>query len=76
VISVRVERDLCIGSGNCVRLAPGVFELDGEEIAVVVDPSAARPATLVRAGSRCPAGAIFVDEADVTATASGEVSDV
>jgi ferredoxin len=61
VVSVRVERDLCIGSGNCVRLAPGVFELDGEEIAVVLDPARADRATLEGVANRCPAGAIFLD---------------
>ena len=62
MVSVTVERDLCIGSGNCVRLAPGVFELDGEQIAFVRNPSAASDEALERAASRCPAGAIFLDE--------------
>lgn len=65
VVSVRVERDLCIGSGNCVRLAPSVFALDSEQIALVVDPSAADGTTLERAASRCPAGAIFLGEDEV-----------
>ena len=42
---VDVDRDLCIGSGTCVRLAPGVFALDDEEISVVVDPHAADSAS-------------------------------
>jgi ferredoxin len=57
-----VERDLCIGSGNCVELAPGVFELDREELAVVVDPTAADQATLEEAANCCPAGAIFLED--------------
>ena len=32
-----VERDLCIGAGNCMRLATGYFELDEEDIALVID---------------------------------------
>lgn len=58
---VRVERDLCIGSGTCVGIAPDVFELDADEVAVVVDPSATDDATLERAADSCPAGAIYVD---------------
>jgi ferredoxin len=44
-----------------VLLAPGAFELDSEEIAVVVDLSPATDEALKRAASRCPAGAIFIN---------------
>lgn len=27
-LTILIERDLCIGSGNCIKLAPEVFELD------------------------------------------------
>jgi ferredoxin len=64
-MTVRVERDLCIGSGYCLRYASGVFELDGEEIAIVVDADAGTPEELDRAARSCPAGAIFVEPADV-----------
>ena len=60
-MKVEVERDLCIGSGNCVRLAPGAFALDADGIAVVVNPSAADDLTLQRTAMSCPAGAIAVD---------------
>lgn len=60
--NVRIERDLCIGSGNCVRLAPGAFELGDDEIAVVAETSMADDAALLRAADCCPAGAIFLDE--------------
>jgi ferredoxin len=60
-MKVRIEQDLCIGSGTCVRLAPGVFELGPDELAFVVDPSAADDAALERAADSCPAGAIFLD---------------
>ena len=71
MVSVRVERDLCIGSANCVRLAPGVFELGSDEIAVVLDPSAADQGTLERVANRCPAGAIFLDEESTGADERG-----
>lgn len=31
-LTVIIERDLCIGSGNCIQLAPEVFELDASGI--------------------------------------------
>ncbi len=34
-MDVTVERELCIGSGYCVRIAPDVFALDDEEIAAI-----------------------------------------
>jgi ferredoxin len=57
-----VDRDLCIGSGTCVRLAPGVFALDEEEISVVVDPQAADISKLRLAAEACPTEAIRIAE--------------
>ena len=31
-LTILIERDLCIGSGNCIKLAPEVFELDATGI--------------------------------------------
>jgi ferredoxin len=62
VVSVRVERELCIGSGYCVRFAPAVFRLDDEEIAVVVDEEGGTDAERAKAADSCPAGAIYLDE--------------
>jgi ferredoxin len=43
-LEVEIDRDVCIGSGNCVYEAPGAFDLDDDTIAFVVDASgAARP---------------------------------
>jgi ferredoxin len=61
-MSVRVERELCIGSGYCVRFAPAVFRLDEEEIAVVIDENAGSEAERHKAADSCPAGAIYLDE--------------
>jgi ferredoxin len=61
---VEIDRDLCIGSGTCVRLAPAVFALDGEEIAIVLDPEAADPAKLQLAADACPTEAIRIGGLD------------
>jgi ferredoxin len=59
-MKVTVDRDLCIGAGDCVRLVPGTFELDDEDRAVIVDPDP-QPTDRVRlAEASCPAGAIWV----------------
>ncbi len=57
-----VDRDLCIGAGNCIRLARGYFELDDEDIAVVVNGAGASREDLEAAERACPASAIVVEE--------------
>jgi ferredoxin len=62
IIHTEVDRELCIGSGTCVRLAPGVFALDEEDISVVVDPHAADISKLRLAADACPTEAIRIGE--------------
>jgi ferredoxin len=59
-IRVEVDRDLCIGSGDCVDSAPDVFQLDDEGKAVVVDPDGAPVDDVVEAARNCPVTAILV----------------
>ncbi|MCJ7576111.1 MAG: ferredoxin [Dehalococcoidia bacterium] len=59
---VRVDRDLCIGVGNCVAYAPTVFELDEENKAVVLDPASVDDDTLLEAAKSCPESAILVED--------------
>lgn len=65
-LRIEVDRGLCMGSGNCVFWAPGTFELDGDDVASVVDPGAAGRADAeeiarVRQAERnCPTKAITV----------------
>lgn len=58
MIDIDIDREACIGAGNCVRLARGVFALDDQEVAVLVDPTAADDEDLRSAERSCPAGAI------------------
>jgi ferredoxin len=59
-IRVEVDRGLCIGSGDCVDTAPDVFQLDDEDIAMVVDPDGASTDDIVEAAGNCPVTAISV----------------
>jgi ferredoxin len=61
-VRVRVDRDLCIGVGNCVAYAPTVFELDEENKAVILDPSSLDNNTLLEAAKSCPENAIIVED--------------
>jgi ferredoxin len=60
---IEIDRDLCYGFGDCVSTAPDVFELDGDEKAVVVDPNGAPRDDLLAAAGNCPVMAITIREA-------------
>ena len=61
-MKVKVDRDLCIGVGNCVAFAPSVFELDAENKAVVLDVSSVDEFTLLEAAKSCPEQAIIIED--------------
>ena len=53
-IEVEIDRDLCMGSGNCMYEAPGVFDLDDDSVAFVVDPTASSEDSDRRCGEQVP----------------------
>ena len=61
-MKVRVDRDLCIGAGNCVALAPTVFALDESNKAVVLDPGTVDDDTLIETAESCPEKAVIVED--------------
>jgi ferredoxin len=61
-LEITIDRDVCMGSGNCAFWAPGVFDLDDDGIAIVVDPAAAPVEKIVLAAQGCPTQAIAVVE--------------
>ena len=65
-LSIEVDREKCMGSGNCSFWAPGVFDLDDEGIAYVVDPTACPEDKIVLAAQGCPTRAITVTRAGGT----------
>ena len=63
---VTIDPDRCIGSGDCVRLAPTAFRID-EDLGVSVPLDGAADVaieTLVLAARNCPTNAIGVVDAD------------
>jgi ferredoxin len=59
-LDVDVDRDVCMGAGNCVFEAPGAFELDDDGISSVVDPGAASVDKILASARKCPSHAITV----------------
>lgn len=62
-IEIKIDRETCMGSGNCQFWAPNVFDLDDEGVAVVVDGSGDPQDKIVNAARGCPTQAITVFEA-------------
>jgi len=60
---IRVDRSLCMGSGQCCWYAPNTFDQDDETIAIVTDPQGDPEESIRSAVSGCPTGALsFVEE--------------
>lgn len=60
---VEVDPDLCIGSGDCVRLVPAAFHLDeaaGVAVAIPAGVAATGLDPLIEAARGCPTQAIRV----------------
>ncbi|MBI2589570.1 ferredoxin [Candidatus Berkelbacteria bacterium] len=58
IARIEVDRNLCIGAASCVAIAPGTFELDDENIAIIHDPISDDAETILLAAQSCPVDAI------------------
>jgi ferredoxin len=64
VMSVRVDRDRCVGAGNCVRTLPDVFDQDDDDGLVVLlrpEPADSDRGPVQEAVDLCPSGAITLE---------------
>jgi ferredoxin len=61
-LRVWIDPQICIGSGNCVRLADGVFTMGDDGVARVVDAAGSDAERLRLAERSCPTGAIFTEQ--------------
>jgi ferredoxin len=64
-LRIRIYRTRCIGSGNCVNVAPEVFELGSDQIVTFRDDAhAVEPERMVEACRVCPVDALFAYDGD------------
>ena len=61
-LRIEIDRRCCTAMGDCMRTAPGVFEIDEHGIAIVVDAAAADRERLILAAENCPTQAIRLYE--------------
>lgn len=63
-MKAKVDRDACIGCELCTTICPQVFEMDDEQIAIVVkDPVPTNVETEAKeAEESCPTSAISIEE--------------
>jgi ferredoxin len=61
MIRIEIDRDRCVGSGNCVFWAPGTFDIDDEGLSVVIDATGDAEDRIVVAAEGCPSKAISVE---------------
>lgn len=73
MVVVRVDPELCIGSGDCIRIAPAAFVLDEERGVSVVRPGASLvDRSLLEAAARgCPMQAILLRDGNERQGARG-----
>ena len=59
-VEIRIDREKCMGSGNCSFWAPNTFDLDDEGIATVIDGEGDSDEKIVLAAQGCPTQSISV----------------
>jgi ferredoxin len=70
-VKVEIDWDRCMGSGNCVFLAPETFDLNDDGHAVVLDAGATDEARLRVTAEGCPVGAITLSKGGVILSLDG-----
>ena len=64
-LTVRIDRTLCIGSGNCVNIAPEIFEIDEENLVDFMDETPdIDQGRLLEACAICPVDALIAYDED------------
>ncbi len=66
MLKARVDRHRCVGAGNCVTIAPTVFDWEEGDIAkaAVLDVATVEEEVLRAAALSCPTQAIVIEEVD------------
>ena len=62
-LTMRIDRNLCIGAATCVAIAPHAWALDDEAKAIILDTATEESdETLIEAAKGCPVLAIFITD--------------
>lgn len=61
---IQVKRDLCISATSCVAVSPEVFEMDGEDKAIILEDGTDEPENILMAAQSCPTKAIIITDAE------------
>ena len=62
-LTMRIDRDLCIGAATCIALAPKAWALDDEAKAIILDTTEEETdQALLDAAKGCPVMAIFITD--------------
>lgn len=62
-LTMRIDRNLCIGAATCVAIAPKAWALDDEAKAIILDTAGDETdETLLEAAKGCPVMAIFLTD--------------
>lgn len=62
-VTMKIDRNLCIGAGTCVALAPKAWALDSEAKAIILDTSSEESdQALMDAAKGCPVAAITITD--------------
>ena len=65
ITKLEVDRELCIGAASCIGVAPEAYELDEENIAIVLDGwKELSDDVLIASAESCPTNAIFLYDAE------------
>lgn len=62
-LTIRIDRSLCVGFGDCISAAPSAFALDAQGVAEFMNPDAVQRERLVQACDACPVDALTVLDA-------------
>jgi ferredoxin len=62
LMRIEIDRDVCIGTENCNRYAPGTFEVDDEGKVVQIGTDVDSDDAVRTAVESCPTGALSIVE--------------
>jgi len=63
-LRIVIDRDQCVGFGDCVKEAPEGFTMDDDTVVVFGNPASVERERLLRACDACPVDAITVYDGD------------